>query len=440
MKRKTIRLSLKKPIANDLDFMVTLKGKIIYVIFILFHCCLLGYAQQTRYSYSFKDADLSEVVKEVSHQAKINILYNPNILRTSVKISGDFRNLTVTQALDTFLRNTQVTYKLFKKDIVLFKKNEEIKENHKITQPVNVPRSISEKSHPSFTDTIIYSLITHDTVVTTLTDYVKIQVKDTVKVYDTIEVIRKIIKPITDYRPRKKAYVVGISSSIASLFPTFKTTGQGKDFEATLKSSYSGKNSRNIALNFLYLKENLLIETGLGITTNTYNLNYREQIPGFVIYKDTIDKYYTVGTGMDTTWVYVTQDRRVETNSTNHYSSEVQCRYITLPLLIGYPLIKRNLTMEFKGGVIFNYFINSRGYYLNIGDTAISVESKKLPGAWLNIGVMGATAFDYYLNEKIHVYAQAFANWDALPIRQKNVFQYATNLKLGLQIGIRYFF
>lgn len=414
------------------------KNRHLILILILLHCWTFGMAQQPRYNYSFKDADLTDVVKEVSRQAKINILYNPIILRGSVKINGDFRNLTLTQALDTFFRNTPVAYKLFKKDVVLFKRNEEIKETHKIIRPV-YPKNAGEKPH-SFTDTITYSIVTHDTVVTTLTDYVKIQVKDTVKVYDTIEVIRKVLKPVTDYRPKKQAFVAGVSSSFGVLLPTFKATDQGKSFEATLKSSYTGKNSRSVAFNFLYLKGNLLFETGLGFTTNTYTLNYKELVPGFVIYTDTIDRYYTTGPGTDTTWVYVTQDRKIETYNTHVYSSEVQCRYLTLPLLIGYPLIKRNLTMEFKGGVVMNYYLQSKGNYLNLGDSAISVENKKMPGAWLNIGVLGAVAFDYYLNEKYHVFAQTFANWDALPVRKKSIFQYATNFTFGLQIGIRYFF
>lgn len=420
--------------------MQKLKRKVQLLALIFFHCGIVSYAQQTRYNFNFNDADLSVVVKEVSRQAKINILYNPNLLRTSVKISGDFMNLTVTQALDTFFRNTQITYKLFKKDIVLFKKNEEIKETHKIVQPVYPLKNITDKSRQPFTDTITYSIITHDTVVTTLTDYVKIQVKDTIKIYDTIEVIRKIIKPVTDYRPKKKALIIGISTSFGTLFPTFKTSDQKKSFESTLKSSYSGKNSRSIALNFLYLKENFLIETGLGFTTNTYSLNYKETLKGFETHIDTIDRYYTLNNQLDTTWFYVTQERRTETYKSNNYLSELQCRYITIPLLIGYPLIKRNLTFECKGGIVFNYYLNSKGYYLNVEDSTVSIENKKMPDSWLKVSVLGAVAFDYYLNEKVHVYAQSFATWDALPFRKKNTLQYATNLNVGLQIGIRYFF
>ncbi len=51
------------------------------------------YSQQPTLNFNFNNTPLSEVIKEISKQSKINILYNPNILPANVKISGTYKNM-----------------------------------------------------------------------------------------------------------------------------------------------------------------------------------------------------------------------------------------------------------------------------------------------------------------------------------------------------------
>src|ERR1035437_9659411 len=397
--------------------MLRQQNKLKYLIILFIHISGLCYSQQKRYNFTFKDARLEIVIKELSSQSKINILYNPGILPGTVKITGSFKNLTLNNALDTFLHHAQILYKFYKGDIVLYKNNENIKETHQIYKPIIQKNNGSDKPHETVTDTVIYTIITHDTVVTKLTDYVKVQLNDTVRVYDTTKVIQKVLKPVDYYKPPKHSLIAELSFSKGAVFSNFKMADSKKDFSNLIRSSIKAKSGSSIGANFVYRNKNMMIEGGIALSKYQFSFAFTKQTDEFITVTDTIDKYYTTIVQGDTTWVYVTKERQLERIAERKYLSDLSYQYLSVPILVGYTQVVKNFTLEFKGGVLFNFYIQSKGLYVNISDSSvISVESSKAPGSIIILGAYGALGIDYYLNKKVHIFAQPFINWNALPI------------------------
>jgi hypothetical protein len=368
------------------------------------------------------------VIKELSNQSKINILYNPGILPGTVKITGSFKNLTLNNALDTFLHHAQILYKFYKGDIVLYKNNENVKETHQIYKPSVQKNNGNDKTHETITDTVIYTIITHDTVVTKLTDYVKVQLNDTVRVYDTTKVIQKVLKTVDYYKPKKQSLIAELSFSKEA-------------FSDVIKSSITAKNGNSIGVNFIYRNKSIMFEGGIGISRNQFSFGYTEKTDEFITVIDTIDRYYTTIIQGDTTWEYVTKERQQERINEKKYLSDLVYQYLSIPILVGYTTVSKNFTFEFKAGLLFNFYLKSKGAYINISESnEISVENSKAPGSFALLGVYGALGIDYYLNKKVHIFSQPFIYWNAIPIGKNKAVYTITNTQVGIQWGIRYYF
>jgi len=420
-------------------FIIKPKHQFLTIVFI--HLSCFCYAQKESYNFHFQDATLEMVLKELSNHYKINVLYNPSILPQNVKISGDFKNLMLKQALDTFLSRTPVSYKFYKKDVVLYRKNEEVKETHRMNRTLPPKKADVEKFHETITDTVTFAITTHDTIVTRLSEFVKVPVMDTVKVYDTIKVIKRIIKPVSDYKPKDVSIVAGLSFSKSIFFSTVHMIDPGRDSSGSINASLHEKQGNSIGLSLLYRNKNIIIETGINLSKNKYSFVYTKSGSEFITVLDTVDRYYTGITGVDTSWVYVTEEREVKQISEKKYYSDLEYQYISVPILFGYSLILRNLTLEFKAGAIFNFYLGSKGSYLtSLPNNEIMVEDAKAPNSKASMGAFGAFAIDYYLSTQFHIFAQPSISWMAVPLDKKHANYYITDLQFGIHLGIRYYF
>ncbi len=421
--------------------MLIFKSKLQYLTIIFIHLSCLCFSQKGKYNFSFQDVGLDAVIKELSNQSKVNILYNPNILPNNVKINGNFKNLTLKQALDTFLNQTQILYKFYKKDIVLYRKNEEIKETHQIYKPDPQKKNGTDKIRETITDTVTYAVVTHDTVVTILNDYVKVPVMDTIKVYETIQVVKKVIRPVNEYKPKQESLIAGLSFSEGMFFSNIHMEDPKKDSSGIINASIHEKQGNGLGINLIYRNKKIMIETGVSLSKTKYTFNYTHPTIGFITVLDTIDKYYTGIAGEDTTWVYITEEKQVKQVTEKIYYSDLVYQYISVPILFGYNLTKKNFTFEFKGGVLCNFYIGSKGSYLNISpNNEITVEDSKAPNSFALLGAFGALGIDYYLNKQFHIFTQPSISWTALPLGKKNAAYYTTDLQIGIHVGIRYYF
>lgn len=438
-KEPAIRL-LSKPPDVSLLRMMTLKNKIagLFILFML--CSAAGQAQQKKYSFNFKDAALERVIKDLAAQSGTNILYNPVILPGQLRITGVFKNLTLKQALDTFLIQTQINYRFYKGDIVLCKKNEEVKETH---QPIIPKSQKKDVIHEVVTDTVTYTVLAYDTIVTKLAEYVKVPVFDTVrvKVYDTIRIRQNVPVPVTIYRPGRSAVIAGLSISQSALFSSIQVVDTSRQFAGAVKSSLKDRKSDGFGLSFIYKGTKWMVETGIYFSTHRYSFNYALQTRSFESVIDTLDRYFTNINGSDTSWVYVTRESQLERLTEKKYMSDFSYRFIAVPLLVGYTSTARNFTFEFKGGVLCNFYVGSTGFYLKTSANSNSaVEDIKAPHSSVSLGLMGAVAIDYFLNKHIHIFGQPSFSWDVLSMAASDVQYKTTALQIGVLAGIRYYF
>jgi hypothetical protein len=418
-----------------------------YCIFILLlQISTICYAQQKKLNLSFNETSITDAIKEISRQSKINILYNPNILPENFNITGAYKNITIGQALDSVLRNTHVHYKYFKNDIVLYKKNEVIIEKHNVNKPVYPKESQPEKKYVYVTDTITYSIITSDTIVTKVTNIVNVPVMDTIKVYDTVKVIKQVNMPVNTYKPKKKAFITGWSLSQGLAHFTKGTVHEGisyqyPDSSSEINLALKEKSSNAISFHFLYRYKSWIFETGLGFYRQKFTTNLSSIVNGWVNRTDTIDKYYTDINGTDTTWVYITEVRKVEVSMEKNTSSDLTYQYISLPLFAGYSKNYKKLTLEFKGGVFIKYYLGSKGLYLTkTPEGGVTTENKKAPETKFNIDLCGAITADYFLNEKFHIFVQPYIGYTAFAPGVKRIPNYYIQLQIEIQTGLRYYF
>jgi hypothetical protein len=415
--------------------------RILYFFVFFLFISIATYSQQKKYTFFFNETSLTEVIKEVSKVSGVNILYNPVILPENIRITGKFKDLTVFQALDTLFLHTQVAYKFYKKDILLYKLPDEVKETHKYTKPEITKTNTHEKHNGIITDTITYSIVTYDTVVIKQSEISKILVRDTIKVYDTVKIVQKIIKPVNFYRPADKTFAIGVFMSQGYLNSNLKLSLPKEDTTGIVKSTLAVQNSSAFGASFIYRNKSWLIETGISLTKLKYTFDYSTVFNQTVTRIDTIDKYYTSIVNNDTVWVYITEEKKVETSTLKNYLSDLSYKYLSIPLIVGYSKVVGNFTFDVKGGIVFNYYLGSKGSYLTIlQDSTFQVDQSKAPGAGYSMDAFGAACIDYFLNEKVHIYTQPFISYTSFSGNTKNSSYYFNNFQIGLQVGFRYLF
>lgn len=413
----------------------------LFSVILFLNITIICYSQQANLNFNFNETPLSEVIKEISKQSKINILYNPNILPGDVRISGTYKNLDLHQALDKFLANTGVLYKYFKKDIVLFKEDEVVDEKHNTSRNEPSREYIPDRIHVIVTDTVTYSVITFDTVVSRITDTLKHYIIDTLKVYDTVKTAQQVKQPYLSSNPKFPSFSGGITISGGIFNPAIYVNHPDADSAQIIKSTLQAKSYSTFGINFKYNTESWLIEAEIGLSKLKYTFDYSWDQTETVTRVDTIDRYYTYINGFDTTWVYVTEDRLVDLTTRNRYVSDLNYNYLNVLLCVGYNKFFRRISFEFKGGILFNYYLGSSGTYLTISpENKLYVEKSKAPDSDFSIDVYAAMAIDYPVTDKIHIFAQPSFSYTGLSGGYKQKAYYFKTFQAGLKTGIRYFF
>ncbi len=79
------------------------------------------YSQNYTISISMKNVKIIEVIKEIEKQSDFDFFYKNRDLKTDIKINIDFTNATIKEVLDYILKDTNLTYSIVDKDIVIAK-------------------------------------------------------------------------------------------------------------------------------------------------------------------------------------------------------------------------------------------------------------------------------------------------------------------------------
>ncbi len=261
------------------------------------------------------------------------------------------------------------------------------------------------------------------------------------KVYDTVKIVQRVKQPYLSYNPKFPSFSGGITISGGIFNPAIHVNHPDADSAQLIKSSLQAKSYSNFGINFKYNTESWLIEAEIGLSKRKYTFDYSWDQTETVTRIDTIDKYYTNINGSDTTWVYVTEDRLVDLTTRNRYVSDLNYNYLNVLVCVGYNKFFSRISLEFKGGILFNYYMGSSGTYLTISpENKLLVEKSKAPDSDFSIDVYAAMAIDYPVTDKIHIFAQPAVSYTGFSGGYKQKAYYFKTFQAGLKTGIRYYF
>ncbi len=103
------------------QFYLKMKLTIFFLLASLFTVNANSYAQKTKIDLNLKNVSIETVLKEIEQKTDFKFLYNNNEIDTQREVSIDVYKKSVSDILDTIFNNSNITYILKKKQIVLRK-------------------------------------------------------------------------------------------------------------------------------------------------------------------------------------------------------------------------------------------------------------------------------------------------------------------------------
>jgi len=97
----------------------------------LVHVSANVYSQQTKFSLSLKNGTVRDVLKQIENESNFFFLYKSENIDVSRKVSIQVENRTIEEILDNLFRDTNVTYEIINRQIVLTNKE---KTNYEFAQ------------------------------------------------------------------------------------------------------------------------------------------------------------------------------------------------------------------------------------------------------------------------------------------------------------------
>jgi len=331
-------------------------------------------ALQTKIDIQLTDINIVNSIKKISEISKINFTYDPAILPNNI-VNKSFKDQSLYVILSNLLNEYNIGFDELSEQIILYKmppkfisadtvqmQKETVKANFiKINN--NKLKKI-EKNNNTDTNKIIIKK----------TDTIYIAKYDTLILYDTITFIQKdTIKKLKksclfDSIYKKPLNTKNLYISIDLLGSSelgniqLSAKNNNKVFTNELKeknSSIRGYSVMGLA-NFQF--SNFIMQTGLGYKNITQKINFIKQTPGGYYINDTIEKYYTSVQNQDTNWLYVFNEKWIETSIISEHKTSLSFHYMQVPLFIGYSLRIKNLSIGINTGIITEIPIKTNGY------------------------------------------------------------------------------
>jgi hypothetical protein len=186
------------------------------------------------------------------------------------------------------------------------------------------------------------------------------------------------------------------------------------------------------------------VQTGLGINQLTQHFEHiNETFDGYNV-NDTIETYYTVQ-NTDTNWIYVTEERWIETSEIIKNVTRIKSHSLQIPLMLGYNARVKNISFELSAGLYTEIPLQQEiSVYFDTTDFPLS-EENNLNNLQLKMqspvfSYSAALSINYLLNKNLCLIVRPyyFANITSFyrkgePLQQKN--SYAS-----IYVGLRYYF
>lgn len=317
-----------------------------------------------RYTIEFKDTPFKDVMNRLSSVTSLNFCYSAAIVPHSATVTGKFTNETLDNILSAILKKYSIEFSYANNQLILKKIAAPVERNTKIPEPKNIVKIV---------DTIKFTVPVYDTVKLLVTDTVRVRIFDTITHYDTIIVKKEEKKPQAQPRNIQSDKGKWLFSAYASYglgLMDYNLTSHDSLLLRSLNKNLSDASSYSVNAGGIVRYKDISLWAGIGFTEYKLNFNYLTTRQGGYYRTDTISKFYAGVNGADTTWVYITEQKWVETEDRVIYETPQVFRYINLPLQIGYLFaINKKWSIEAKAGASFRFLFQNKGYSLVATDS-----------------------------------------------------------------------
>jgi len=107
---------------------------------------LSSYAQVTKLNLTMKNASVKEVLLEIENMSKFRFLYNSKMVDVNRKVSVQFEDLTVNQAMDVLFKDVNVDYIIIDRQIVLSAKGYPVYKSGFVQQQAAISGKVTDAS------------------------------------------------------------------------------------------------------------------------------------------------------------------------------------------------------------------------------------------------------------------------------------------------------
>ena len=186
------------------------------------------------------------------------------------------------------------------------------------------------------------------------------------------------------------------------------------------------------------------LKTGLGLNQLTQHFEHINESFGGYYINDTIETYYTVQ-DTDTNWIYVTEEKWIETSEIIRNITKVKSQSLQIPLILGYNARVKNFNFELSGGLHVGIPLHREiSVYFDTTNFALNEENNinnlTLKTRSVVFSYSVSLSINYLLNKNLCFVVRPyyFSNITSAykkgePLQQKNSY-------LSIYFGLKYYF
>ena len=314
-------------------------------------------------SFSVESCNLDEALEKLFAEYELNVAFSKAEL-SKIRIEGySCSYKSVEEVLSDLLRGTDYGFKKVGKQYVIRKNLPIIPEKPDIQEPEISPQE----------DNIVHKT---ETVVKKMEDTIlvidNVQLIRTVMRYDTVVEVRHEVQHDTVYTLKYKGvefpwpsfrdngWFITPALEISSLGLKFEAPETGNPMKMVPISAYG------LGLDAGYKHQRLGIGISLAYKSLKYNISFDQSVTdGDYYVNDTLDTYYVVHLGGDTTYQYILDSTYIPLTTTNFAFRDVnQLDYLSLGLFASLDFLKfEYFRMFVKAGVSADFLLSCSGSY-----------------------------------------------------------------------------
>lgn len=415
----------------------------IILISISFNLSSQNIITNKKYSASFTNKNISEMLEELKKLTGLEFSYNSEIIPKDIISNFSATQKTIEEILTELFEGTNLKFKIIDNSILIYEPRQ---------QRSSEPNVIVSKDKKIKILEIYDTIITYqqDTLINVVYDTIKLVKEDTILIYDTVEyIIKKTkepalkwsidlyggpllslydIKPLisNDYyysQEYKKALSLPLSYQIGTginLYYKKISVGSGIVYSHFRENIDFNKNY------YLYFTNSYFKDTSylISITdTITYKLDdipqniYRDKA---VMKNDSVEKFFT--------------DSSLEILKIN---SKNKFNYIEIPLFFGYQFqLTEKIGLDINTGIISNFLFSAKGktfHDTTIYDIDLNEHTRT------NFSITFYPSINYAINNNIHVFINLQYKKTLISIYKPSYYLINKPAYIGLHAGIRFY-